>query len=162
MWIQTNQLEPILKHFWYSTRVTESNTHYVMYHDRLNVDVYTLRFNLFSVNFSEENMLSTMIKKVMDRFSEATSVVGMIGYDMLLVNDKDPQDKTWYIFKANSNQRLSANTAETILALNQQQLYLFGQKALNVNVNDLEVDFRDSGVKISAILTIVFSFSTIT
>jgi hypothetical protein len=157
MWIQAHQLQPILNHHWYTTSITESNAHYEMYHDHVNIDVYTLRFNLNSLNFSEENMIDTMMSKVMNRFPNAESVVGMIGYDLLLAG-KDPREKSFYIFRANSNQRLSARTEETVLSLDQHELYLFARKATRVHLNDLSIDFQSSDVTIAAVLSIVFSF----
>jgi hypothetical protein len=157
MWISSEQLPIILKHKWYSAPFTESSTNYVMYHDRMNVDVYTLRFNLYSPTFSEDWMLDTLLSKVMDRFSNASTVVGVTGYDMLL-SSQDPNEKTYYIFRANSNQRQSSHTIETVLSLDQHEIFLFGREASNVDLNDLAVEFRSSGVVIAAILSIVFSF----
>ena len=102
-------------------------------------------------------MLDTLLSKVMDRFSNASTVVGVTGYDMLL-SSQDPNEKTYYIFRANSNQRQSSHTIETVLSLDQHEIFLFGREASNVDLNDLAVEFRSSGVVIAAILSIVFSF----
>lgn len=160
MWIQADQLDSVLKHHWYTTPVTESNIRYVLYHDRYNVEAYTLRFNLNSLNFNKENMYDSVIRKVMNHFLNAESVVGSISYDMLLVSNKDPDNPTYYVWRANSNQRTSSHTEETLLLLEQHQLYLFARRAMDIDFGDLNIDFRTSDVVIADILSVVFTFLT--
>jgi len=95
--------------------MTESTKRYVLYRNHFNVDVYTLRFNINSPNFSMETMLDTLIRKVMNRFPKARTVVGSISYDMLLVDAKDQNNPSYYLWRANSNQRSASNTEETVL-----------------------------------------------
>jgi hypothetical protein len=78
MWISADQVDSVLKHHWYTTPMTESTKRYVLYRNHFNVDVYTLRFNINSPNFSMETMLDTLIRKVMDHFPNARTVVGSI------------------------------------------------------------------------------------
>ena len=70
-WISPEQLEPILKHYWYTTKVTESNINYTLYNNRNNVKVYTLRYNLRNENYSHETMLNDMMSKVMRAFPKS-------------------------------------------------------------------------------------------
>jgi len=107
-----------------------------------------------------ETMLDTLIRKVMDHFPNARTVVGSISYDMLLVDAKDQNNPSYYLWRANSNQRSASNTEETVLTMEQHQLYLFGRKAANVDVETLNVDFQSSSMVIADILTLVFTFSS--
>jgi hypothetical protein len=160
MWISADQVDSVLKHHWYTTPMTESTKRYVLYRNHFNVDVYTLRFNINSPNFSKETMLDTLIRKVMNHFPKARTVVGSISYDMLLVDAKDQNNPSYYLWRANSNQRSASNTEETVLTMEQHQLYLFGRKAANVDVETLNVDFQSSSMVVADILTLVFTFSS--
>jgi hypothetical protein len=44
--------------------------------------------------------------------------------------------------------------------MEQHQLYLFGRKAANVDVETLNVDFQSSSMVVADILTLVFTFSS--
>ena len=88
-WISPEQLEPILKHYWYTTKVTESNINYTLYNNRNNVKVYTLRYNLRNENYSHETMLNDMMSKVMRAFPKSESVIVNIKCDMLLASLKE-------------------------------------------------------------------------
>ena len=161
MWISADQVDSVLKHHWYTAPMTESTNRYVLYKKHFNVDVYTLRFNINSPNFDKETMLDTLIRKVMNHFPKARTVVGSISYDMLLVDAKDQNNPSYYLWRANSNQRSASNTEETVLTMEQHQLYLFGRKAANVDVETLNVDFQSSSMVIADILTLVFTFSPV-
>ena len=114
MYLSAEQLNPVLKHHWYTTKFTESSLNYVFYHNRSNVKVYTLRFNLRSPNYTDEDMVDTMMKQVMNNFSEEESLFCNTEYDMLLVNNKE-DDPSYYVWRANSNQRADSSTEEILL-----------------------------------------------
>jgi hypothetical protein len=158
MWIPAEQLDPVLKHHWYMSKYTESNLNYTLYNNRSQVKVYTLRFNLRSQNFSHENMLEEMINKVFSHFPKAESIIGSIQYDMLLVSTKEDVP-SYYLWRANSNHR-TLPTEETLLKKDHNQLYLFGQKAMEANLAELNIQFQSSDVVIQELLTIVFTFSS--
>ena len=130
-----------------------------MYDDRFNVDIYTLRFNLWDrPDFEEEHMLDLLIQKVMNRFPRAESVVGKIDYDRLLTSPSQ-EERSYYIFQANSNQRQSDHIIENTFALDQHNLYFFGKKALAFDLSVLSDEFMQrSNVIIHSILAIVFTF----
>ena len=160
MWIPADQLGPVLKHEWFTVRSTESSLNYALYNNRNHVNVYTLRFNLQSPNYTHDTMIDQMIQKVMAHFPKSKEILGNIQYDMLLVSRDD--DPSYYLWRANSNQRSSSrSTEETWLQREQHQLYLFGQKAVEVDMAELNIDFQSSGVVISQLLTIVFTFSSV-
>jgi hypothetical protein len=159
MWISAEQLGPVLKHYWFMTKSTESNVKYTLYNGRNEVKVYTLRFNLRSPNYSHESMLEDMISKVMNKFPKEESLIGNIQYDMLLVSNSEATP-SYYLWRANSNQRSTSATEEILLKKEHHQLYLFGQKATQANMADLQLQFPSSDVVVAQILTIVFTFSS--
>jgi len=105
-------------------------------------------------------MLDEMMKQVMDNFSKAKSVIGSIAYDMLLVNNKE-DTPSYYLWRANSNHRSSSSREETLLIKDYHQLYLFGKRATDINLSELNIEFESSGVVIAEVLTIVFTFSSV-
>jgi hypothetical protein len=141
--------------------MTVTNVHYEIYRDMSNVNVSTLRFNLNNQDYSESRMLDMLMKYVMNKFKENTDIIGIIDYDLLLVNNIDPNAPSYYIFTANSNQRVSTNTKETRFLLTRDQLYLFARRALQINIPELEVDFKDSNLVISSVIAIVFTFTSV-
>jgi hypothetical protein len=159
MWIPAEQLGPVLKHHWFTTKSTESNVKYTLYNSRNEVKVYTLRFNLRSPDYSHESMLEDMISKVMNNFPTEESLIGNIQYDMLLVS-KNEETPSYYLWRANSNQRSTSGAEEILLQKEHHQLYLFGQKAAQANMAELQLQFPSSDVVIADILTIVFTFSS--
>jgi hypothetical protein len=166
MWIPAEQLDPVLKHHWFTTKCTESNVNYTLYNNRNQVKVYTLRFNLRTPDFSEENMLDEMMSKVMNNFPKEESLVGSIRYDMLLASSK-AEPPSYYLWRANSNQRMNSSGSgggggieEILLRKEYHELYLFGQRATKTNMSELQLQFPSSDVVIAEILTIVFTFSS--
>jgi len=162
MWLPAEELGPILKHLWWSSPFTESNVHYGWYDNRMDVDVYTLRFNLTIPNFSEELMLDVMIQKVMSHFPSAKTLIGQIDYDRLLTSQNPATNEpiSYYLYRANSNQQVSGKIVEKTLSFDQHQLYLFGKRALAVDLSELSDEFiQKSGAVVHSILAVVFTFS---
>jgi hypothetical protein len=159
MWISAEQLGPVLKHHWFTTKFTESTLNYALYHNRNNVKVYTLRFNLKSPNYSHENMVDEMINKVMKTFPKTESLICNFQYDMLLVNNKE-DEPSYYLWRANSNQLADSSTEEILLKKDYHQLYFFGQRATETNMSELNFQFESSAVVVADVLTIVFTFTS--
>jgi hypothetical protein len=151
MWVPANALGPILKKPWFTDLMTVTNVHYEIYRDMSNVNVSTLRFNLNNSDYSENRMLDMIMKYVMNKFKENTDIIGIIDYNA----------PRYYIFTANSNQRVSTNTKETRFLLTRDQLYLFARRALQINIPELEIDFKDSNLVISSVIAIVFTFTSV-
>jgi hypothetical protein len=105
-------------------------------------------------------MIDEMMHKVMNNFPEAESLIGSIEYDMLLVNNKE-DPPSYYLWRANSNQRSDSSREETLLKKDYHQLYFFGRKATELNMSDLNIQFESSSVVIADLLTIVFTFSSV-
>ena len=162
MWISAEQLGPVLKHHWYMAKCTESSVNYILYNNRSQVKVYTLRFNLRSPDYSDESMLDDMMSKVMNHFPQDESIIGNIQYDMLLMSNSKEDEPSYYLWRANSNQRSTTTspTEETLLKKDYDQLYLFGQKDTEADIAELQMPFQSSNVVIADLLTIVFTFSS--
>ena len=162
MWISAEQLGPVLKHHWFMTKYTESTINYTLYNNRNRVKVYTLRYNLRSPDYSHESMIDDMMKRVMNQFPKAESVMGSFEYDMLLMNNNNKEDApSYYLWRANSNQQRASSVKETLLKKEYHQLYLFGLKSTEADMSELNLEFQNSNVVIADLLTIVFTFSSV-
>jgi hypothetical protein len=104
-------------------------------------------------------MLEDLLSKVMNQFPETESLIGTIQYDMLLMSNKE-DDPSYYVWRANSNQRSGSSTEETFLNKEYHQLYFFGQKAINADISELNIDFESSNMVVADILAIVFTFAS--
>jgi hypothetical protein len=153
MYLSESEVSILLKHPFYSTHSTENTYKYVMYRDKFNVDVYTLRYNILA-DFDENVMFNSVLHRVMDRFSG--NIVCMTDYDLLLcAQDSDP--KSYYLWRANSNQR-QKNTNETVMPLTYDNLFLYIKNSANFHIPSLNVEFHSSNVTIERVLSIVFTF----
>ena len=161
MWVPANALGAILKKPWFTDPMTVTEYTYAMYRDMNDVNVSTLRFNLNSPGYSETRMIDMLMNYVMNKFKENTDIIGITDYDLLLVSNVDPAAPTYYIFTANSNQRVSNNTKETRFLLTRDQLFLFARRAAQINIPELEIDFKDSNLVISSVIAIVFTFTSL-
>jgi hypothetical protein len=64
------------------------------------------------------------------------------------------------LWRANSNQRRASGTEETLLQKEYHQLYIFGQRVIESDIEELAKQFQSSSVVIADILTIVFTFTS--
>jgi len=104
-------------------------------------------------------MIDDMMSKVMTAFPKSKSVIGNVQYDMLLESTKK-DDPGYYLWRANSNQRTASGTEETLLQKEYHQLYIFGQRATEPDIEELANQFPSSSVVVADILTIVFTFTS--
>jgi hypothetical protein len=104
-------------------------------------------------------MIDDMMSKVMKAFPNSKAVFGNVQYDLLLMNPKEDDDPSYYVWRANSNQRMGLSE-ETFLKKEYHQLFIFGQKATEANISELNVQFESSAVVIVDILSIVFTFTS--
>jgi hypothetical protein len=157
MYLNEHQLNMILQTPFFSLPMLESLVEYSIYHNRPNARVLTLRFN-FIPTFDENAMIQKVINLVTNYFSMNAKLVGSINYDILLLK-RDSEPKSFYIWRANTNQRNFNIQNETQIMVNYPNVYQFCSNATNVNVNNLEANFYDSNVVIDRLLTVVFTFS---
>lgn len=135
---------------------TKSTFHYSLFSGKSDVDVTTIRFNLNSPTYNHGRMIDTLITQIMNLYPLNSSCLGRIDYDLLLVSNSDPP--SFYIFTANSNQRILSTSNEATFILNQDQLFTFVSRATPINIPELEIDFQTSNMSISSVLSIVYTF----
>jgi hypothetical protein len=105
-------------------------------------------------------MLDSVREKVLSYFEDQNSVIAMTDYDLLLVHKEEKiSPQSYYIWRANSNQRIVKSAEETVLACNDDQLFLYARNAPKVDITLLNTNFATSNMVISTPLTIVFTFS---
>lgn len=139
--------------------MTESSVKYAAYRGRLNAIVYTMRFNLTPA-FNEAHMTNTVLTHVMSRFPNGARLLGSIHYDLLLVDPRsDP--KSYYIWRANSNQTVFDTNSEILLSLSYDNMFRFIQNSAHADIPSLNINFRSSSVVVERVLAIVFSFVTV-
>ena len=100
-------------------------------------------------------MIESVIQTTMNHFSSQQTVLGLIEYDLLLMQ---PNPESFYIWRANSNISRNIPNDEQTLLLNHENLFLFIREAARVIPTDLEVHFRTSNVVINRVIAIVFTF----
>jgi hypothetical protein len=76
----------------------------------------------------------------------------------LTITKKD--DSGYYLWQANSNQWTDSGTEETLQQKEYHQLYIFGQRVIEFDIEELAKQFQSSSVVIADILTIVFTFTS--
>jgi hypothetical protein len=160
MWVSKSQLAYVLKQHLQSAFLTEGYIFYPYHNGRFNVDCYSFSFNVHSPQYTDQKMIDSVCEKVLDYFEDKPSVVVRTDYDLLLVNRSDPALPSYYVWKGNSNQRILKNTTETVLACNNDQLYLYTSQAPNIDTAQINTNFATSGMVVANILKIVFTFST--
>lgn len=154
MYLNQTQLTTILNSPYWALPVTENMTNYSLYRGRQNVRVLTIRFNLIAT-FDETRMIQTLMTMLTNYFPVESRLLSSVNYDLLLC---EPQSKSYYIWRANTNQALFNVSQETPLKLNYANVFRFSQNSSNVHVPDLSLSFRQSNVVIEKILAIVFTF----
>ena len=156
MYPTREQIDVYLNQPFFSDNYTESSKKYVFYRGKLNVTVYTLRFN-FLPSFDEDFMLRTVTTKLMSSYPMQTRLLGSFQYDLLLRNSEaDPN--TFYIWRANSNQKKFDEAHEISFLLNYANTHRFVQAVVQNNFNDLNTNFLNSKVTIERPLSVVLSF----
>jgi hypothetical protein len=159
MYLTGVQLDTILKNPYYSNPVTDCLVKYSVYRGRVNAHVYTLRCNI-TADFNEEHMIDLVLTHVMSRFPIGKQILGSISYDLLLVDPKS-NPKSYYIWKANSNQTVLDTNGEILISLSHDNVFRFIQNAARVDIPSLNINFRNSNVVVERVLAIVFSFATV-
>ena len=156
MYPTREEINKILEHPLFTSEFTESSKKYVFYRGKLNVTVYTLRFN-FLPSFDEDFMLRTVTTKLMSSYPMQTRLLGLFQYDLLLRNSEaDPN--TFYIWRANSNQKKFDEAHEISFSLNYANIHRFVQAVVQTSIPDLNINFHSSKVVIERPLSVVFSF----
>ena len=156
MYLTEEEINSIISTPFFTAPVTESVMNYAFYRGRMNATVYTLRFNL-TPTYSENYLIKFVLDHLLKHFPLNNRVLGSIHYDLLLCNSNiDP--KSYYLWRANSNQAHFDTEEETMFTLTYDTVYRFIRKALQVHVPSLNIYFSSSNVVIERALAVVFSF----
>ena len=156
MYPTREQIDVYLNQPLFSDEYTESSKKYVFYRGKLNVTVFTLRFN-YLPTFSEDLLFQIVSTKLMSMYPIQTRLLGSFQYDLLLCNN-DANPKTYYIWRSNSNQRNFDEAHEILFSLNYVNTHRFVQAVVQNNFNDLNTNFLNSKVTIERPLSVVLSF----
>jgi len=149
------ELIQLLKNRWFTETMSSHVHQYACYRGRINATVLTLRYNIHLPNFDEDSMIESVIRETMNQFSSQRQILGLIEYDLLLMN---PEPESYYIWKANSNVARNLPNSEETIALNYDDLFLFIRNESRINPSDLDVYFSSSNVVINKIIAVVFTF----
>ena len=156
-YLSRTELEHILKNDYFSTFLTVSEDTYAFYRGRLNAFALTIRFNIHSENFSEQSMINALFNLAGRKFKPNKTISAVIAYDIVLVNNENPAAPSYYIWRANSNQRVTIGQDEIQFNMSNDNLLFLARKALQFNVNDLEINFTSSKCQIYSVHSIVFT-----
>lgn len=154
MYLTEAQLRIVLQNPYFSQPYTENTTNYVFYRGHINAIVHTLRFNVID-SLNEEYMMQTVLTYLMNLYDMGTELLGSVSYDLLL---EDPNTKSYYVWRANSNSSFDFMRDEAMFPLTYERLYRLITTAYNVHVSDLNIYFSSSNVKVSRLVAVVLSF----
>jgi hypothetical protein len=159
MYLNQMQLNSILQTPYYSLPCTESWTDYVLYRGQHNTSVYTVRFNV-TAQFDDTIISETLTHNLFLHFAGNSRLLGTVGYDILL-RDPVANPSSFYIWKANSNQHRFDQSAETVIFMTHVNVIRFARGINHNDINQLNLNFRNSQVCVDRILAIVCSFMLI-
>ena len=156
MYPTREQLDVYLNHPFFSNEYTESSKKYAFYRGKLDVTVYTLRFN-YLPTFNDDVLFRMVPAKLMDMYPNQPRLLGSFQFDLLLCNH-EANPPTFYIWRSNSNQRNFDEAHEILFSLNYANTHRFVQTVVQNNFNDLNTNFINSKVTIERPLSVVLSF----
>ncbi len=155
VYLTQEALLSLLQNQWFTQFYSKHINFYKYYRGRHHAKVLTLRYNINSSQFSEEAMIESVIRITMDQFPNERQIIGLIEYDLVLMQ---PNNNSFYIWRANSNVHRNVSNNETVIALTYDDLYLFIRNANNVSPADISVHFRTSNVIVQNIISIIYTF----
>lgn len=156
MYLTENQLQLILNNSFFTQPVTVNKVKYAYYRGRLNAEVHTLRFNVNDPNFNNNFLIQHAMDYLFANFPMNTQLLGSISYDLILVN---PNNDSYYIWRANSNSTRVDDSQDTKFALTYNNAYRFLTQGANIDVPTLNINFQTSNVSVERAIAIVFSFT---
>ena len=154
MYLTETEVQRLLNAPIFTEPVTQSINTYQLYQGRLSTTVVTVRFNMTADSFSADFMINYLNSRLPTFFSPPTRLLVCVTWDLLLIGPGG----TYYIFKANSNRVHNDESFETVMNLTYVNIARLCHNYSRMHVNDLNVKFDSSNVKIAKILSIVTSF----
>jgi hypothetical protein len=163
-----SEVNTLLQNPLFTAPVTESIQDYEFYRGRRKVTIFTVRFNVvptFNVLF----MRAELPYKLLSHFPMGATLSVAVTYDLLLRsnphNDDDDSPPSYYIWRANTNQRSldrEDNDFDKTMYLTDNSVFKLCENAARININQLNIEFADSGVSVDRVLSIVLTFSSTT
>lgn len=154
-YLNREELHQLLQNPWFTQFYSVHINTYAYYRGKTNATVLTLRYNVNSRQFSQEAMIESVIRTTLQTFSSGQRVIGLIEYDLVLMQ---PDQSSFYLWRANSNVSRNLPNAEQNITLTYDNIYLFIQNAANVNPSDLNTFFISSNIIIRDIVAVIITF----
>jgi len=159
MYLNEQQVNRILNTPHFSQSFTESFFTYVLYRGRYNAKVYTVRYNVKPA-LTEDFIFNHLYSELQLRFPHRSHLKASIKYDLLLCNPT-LNPVTYYIWRANSNERHFVDQNEISLNNLPEDIFNFIRGSPTVDVENLNINFETSSIVVCRVLAVVFSFVTI-
>lgn len=149
MYLTRYELQSLLKKPYFNTFLSKNVSQYSLYRGKYNASVLTLRYSVLVPEFTENDMVNSVINEVMEHFPPSIKAVkGLIEYDVILVaNPMDQVNPSYYFWRANSNTSENSNQ-ETTISLNHDSIFLFIHQAARILPSDLDLFFVNSNVSV--------------
>lgn len=159
--LNRQQMNHLLNSPHYSLPWTESYVLYRLYRGKKQTGVMTLRVK-WDQHPSFIKMLNLLEERLLNIFPKHAQLVASIDYDLLL-RDSNRSPESFYIWRANSNRRQFDyhHHEEIVFNLNFHHLREFVQTMLNIDMNQLNINFINSSVVVDRVLFVVCSFMQI-
>ena len=155
MYLTDAERDTVLQHEYFSAPVTEDSSVYAYYRGRFRATVYTVRFNVLA-DFNSSQIADFLSVKLPEAYPNQ-KLLGSINWDFLLV-DPESDPKSYYIWKANSNQRHFDESTEYSFRPSYAGIRQFCTLITEKNIPDLNINFRSSKVQIDRLLAYVLTF----
>ena len=161
MYMSRNELNTLLKTTYFKKFVQSNVSQFALYRGHYNANVLTLKYSLLVPEFSEQAMISSIIKEVKNFFPPTQKDVrALIEYDVILWNPLEHTEPSFYFWKANSNRNPVPNS-ESIVKLTYDSIFMFIRNAARINPADLDIYFLNSNVSVDRITSILFTFISV-
>jgi len=168
MYMNISEVNTLLQNALFTDPVTESIQDYEFYRGRRKVSIFTVRYNLVPT-FDLKFMQTDLVDKLLSHYPRGITLAVAVNYDLLLCSnprDDDNSPPTYYIWRANSNQRSldrEDNNFDKTMYFRDENVDTLCANAVGIDVADqLNIEFVSSNVSIDRVLSIVLTFSSVT
>jgi hypothetical protein len=157
-----SELSHLLKKEYFQRFLHKNVSQFALYRGHFNATVLTLKYSILVPEFTENNMIDSILKEVFNFFPpQQKSVRALIEYDVVLkAFPLDQIEDSYYFWKANSN-RNSVPNSETMLQLTHDAIFMYIRNAAQINPTDLDLYYVNSNVSVDRITSIIFTFISV-
>ncbi len=158
MYLTEAQVNSVLTEPFWSLPRTLHTTDYALYRSAVRASVTTIRYNVHQFNVDRRDFIADSVRSDCRLlFAPGGRLNCSCQYDLLLVNVQSVPH-SYYIWRANSNQRTFRTEQERSLVNTEFQVNTFVDQALDFNLEFFDTFYADSGVHIDKVLAFVFTF----